>query len=232
MDLWRWLTSQIGEFIVGVVLLLIGYGYFKLGFSVKTLKLLRIVGVILVGVAVLSYLGINLFATEEAPPSETVGAFEVTASESMSHLTVDNNANVVTWAVDYNYTTEAFDSSSNYASILFSVDRGLGTVGLVQTYGDVTSIPSISNDTTGQSYPILTKTNDQYNALWNRSDGTSAYKMVTITIAETADGAQVTLNLTLNGDALDAMDVYDSVNIGLSIGGQSWTIQVLEATVP
>jgi len=231
MDAWAWLTSQIGMFVVGVLLLLIGYSYIKLGFQGKTLKLARIGGIILVALALLSYAGINLFSTEEAPPASTVGSFEVTATESMTHLTVDNNAQSVTWAVDYNYSSETFDSSTNYFQVQFSVDRGLGTVGLVQTYGDVTSIPSITNDTTGQSYPILTKTNDQYNALWNRSDGTSAYKMITITIAETADGAQVTLNMTLNGDALDAMDVYDSVNISILIGGETWTVQVLEATV-
>jgi hypothetical protein len=100
----------------------------------------------------------------------------------------------------------------------------------VQTYGDVTSIPSITNDTTAVSTPILSKTGDQYNAIWTRADATTAYDMITITIAETADGATVTLNMTLTLTAIESMHQYDSVDIGLSIGGEVWTVQVLDTT--
>jgi hypothetical protein len=243
MDAIAWLTSQVGMFIVGILLVLVGYGYLKLGLQAKTLKLFRLIGIVLVGLAVLSYAGINLFATEEAAPATSVGSFEVTASESMGWITVDNNAQLITWAVTYNYTAGDFtgvggaaggagaESQSQYCQVQWTVDRGLGTVGLVQTYGDVTSVPSVTNDTTGLTYPALTKTNDQYNALWNRSDGTTAYKMITITIAETADGAVVTLNMTLNGDAIGSMDQYDAVNIGILIGGETWSAQVLLASV-
>ena len=231
MDAWAWITSQIGMFVVGVALLLIGYGYLKFGFSLKTLKLMRIGGFILVVLAVLSYAGINLFAAEEAPPAGTVGSFEVTATESLAQLTVDNNANTITWAVAIgNYSTPAFVSNCQYFNVAFTVDRGLGTVGLVQTYGDVTSIPSITNDTTGVSTPVLSKTGDQYNAIWTRADATTAYDMITITIAETADGATVTLNMTLTLTAIVSMHQYDTVNIGVQIGGEVWTVQVLDTT--
>lgn len=239
MDAWAWLTSQVGMFVVGVILLLLGYGYFKMGLSLKTLKLFRIGGVILVALALLSYAGINLLGAEEAPPATTVGTFEVTGSDAQAWVTVDNNAQLITWAVTYNYTAGAFTGSAGagvatqtqFCQVSFTVDRGLGTVGLVQTYGDVTSIPSVTNDTTGLSYPVLTKTNDVYNALWTRADATTAFEMITITIAETADGATVTLNMTLNGDAIGSMDQYDAVNIGILIGGESWTAQVLLANV-
>lgn len=236
MDAIAWATSQVGAFIIGVVLLLIGYSYFKIGLSAKTLKLLRVGGVIAVAYALLSWAGISLFAAEEAPPATTVGSFDVTATESMGWITVDNNAQLITWAVTYNYTAGDFTgatgpSNSQYCLVSFSVDRGLGTVGLVQTYGDVTSVPSITNDTTGVSTPVLTKTNDQYTAIWTRADATTAYEMVTITIAETADGAVVTLNMTLAATAVQSMSQYDTANIGIMIGGETWTAQVLLATV-
>ncbi len=236
MDAWAWITSQIGMFIVGVLLLLVGYGYFKMGLSAKTLKLSRFAGIILVVLALLSYAGINLFAAEEAPPASTVGSFEVTATESTVQLTVDNEANLITWAIQANYTSGAFctgvpatesNDNTEFLSVAFTVDRGLGTVGLVQTYADVTSIPSITNDTTGTSYGLLTKTSDQYNAIWTRSDATSAYDMITLTIAETADGVTVTLNMTASISALLSMHQYDTVNIGIMIGGEVWTVQVL-----
>jgi hypothetical protein len=239
MDAWAWITSQIGMFIVGAILLIIGYGYFKMGLSAKTLKLSRFAGIILVVLALLSYAGINLFAAEEAAPASTVGSFEVTATESLTRLTVDNEANSITWAVTYNYTAGDFsngvgagtDTQSQYAEVNFTVDRGLGTVGLVQTYADVTSVPSITNDTTAVSTPVLTKTGDQYNAIWTRADATSAYDMITLTIAETADGVTVTLNMTLAASAIGSMHQFDNVNIALLVGGEVWNVQVLLASV-
>ena len=145
--------------------------------------------------------------------------------------------------VTYNFTAEDFtgvggaaggagaESNTQYALISFNVDRGLGTVGLVQTYGEVTSVPSISNETTGDSYDLLTKTNEEYNALWTRADDTYAYEMITVTIAETADGAVVTLNMTLSSTAVGSMEQYDVVNLGVVIGGESWNMQVLLANV-
>jgi hypothetical protein len=115
--------------------------------------------------------------------------------------------------------------------VTFQVDRGLGTVGLVQTYGDVSVIPSVANDTVGESYALLTKTNDQYNALWTRADATTAYKMITITVAEDHNSETVTLNMTLDGSAINAMDQYDVANLTVLIGGETWTVQVLLATV-
>jgi len=243
MDVISWATSQIGAFIIGVVLLLIGYSYFKIGLGAKTLKLLRVIGVVAVAYAVLSWAGISLLGTEEAPPASTVGSFDVTASDAMSWITVDNNGQLITWAVTYNYTAGDFSgvgtaaggagaqSNSQYCLVSFTVDRGLGTVGLVQTYGEVTSVPSITNGTTGVSTPTLTKTNDQYNAIWTRADATTAYEMVTITIAETANGAVVTLNMTLAATAIHSMDQYDVANIGVLIGGETWTAQILLANV-
>ena len=167
----------------------------------------------------------------------------MTGSESSTWLTVDNDAQKFTWAVTYNFTAEDFTgvggaaggagaaSNSEYGEFTFQVDRGLGTVGLVQTYGDVLTVPSITNDTTGDSTPVLTKTNDQYNAIWTRADSTTAYDMITLTIAETADGVSATLNMTLSSTAIGSMDLYDSFNVSVYIGGETWTLQVLLSTV-
>lgn len=231
MDLWAFVTSTVGMFVIGLFFVGLWRGWWLKSTTKEQKKLSSWIGVPLVCIALLSYAGINVFVTEEAAPAGTVGAFEVTATESLTQLTVDNNANLITWAVDIgNYSTPAFVSNCQYFSVAFTVDRGLGTVGLVQTYGDVTSIPSITNDTTAVSTPILSKTGDQYNAIWTRADATTAYDMITITIAEDADGATVTLNMTLTLTAIESMHQYDSVNIGLMVGGEVWTVQVLDTT--
>jgi len=243
MELWAWLTSATGLFVIGALAALVGWKYIKTGWGSQTLKLLKVVGVVAIGAAVANVAGISLIGTEEAPPATTVGSFEVTGTESMSWITLDNNLQTITWAVTWNWTAGDFSgvggpaggagaqSNSQYCQVAFNVDRGLGTVGLVQTYGDVNSVPSVTNQTTGISYPLLTKTNDQYNALWTRSDASTAYKMVTITVDEDHDGEAVTLNMTLNGDCIKSMDQYDAVNIGILIGGETWTVQVLLANV-
>jgi hypothetical protein len=95
----------------------------------------------------------------------------------------------------------------------------------------VKTVPSVTNQSTGTSYALLTKSNDQFNALWTRADASTAYNMVTLTIAETADGAVVTLNMTLSSSAIGSMIQYGVQNIVIDIGGQTWTCQVLLSTV-
>ena len=243
MELTVWLGTSTGLFVVGIGLLFLGYNFLKLGLDSGTRKLLKYGGFGAIIWALAIYGGFTLVGEEEAPIAVTVGAFDVTTSEAMSWLTVNNQAQTVTWAVTYNYTSADFtgvggaaggagaESNSQYALLSFSVDRGLGTVGLVQTYGEVSSVPSISNDTTGDTHSILTKSDDQYNAIWTRADSTTAYEMITVTIAETADGAVVTLNMTLASAAVGSMEQFDTANIGLVIGGESWAVTVLLANV-
>jgi hypothetical protein len=216
-------------FVIGIGLLALGLGAIELGISKKGKNFLKLGGIGLVAWAVLSWSGISLVGEEGPPPSSVAEDFTVTATESLAQLTVDSAGQTITWAAQYNYTSAAFISNTQYFQVVFTVERGLGTVGLVQTSGDVVSVPSVYNSTTGQDYPLLTKTGDQYNAIWTRADATTSYELVTITIGEAVDGVAVTLNMTLSGGAVGSMDLYDSQTITLSIGSQTWTVQVLLA---
>jgi hypothetical protein len=229
MDIVAWLTSTTGLLVVGILFLLIGYGYLFQGAKVKTKGLLRMLGFVLAFFGVMGMLGIQIFATDEAPAASTVGSFEVTATESSSWLSIDQNAKKVVVAMAFDISDDDFTGNTEYVEVTFTVQRGLGTVGLVQTYGDVSSIPSVSSDT-GDSYPIILKNDDLYEADWEREDASTANKMVTLTIAEDDDGVEAILNITLNSDAVAEMDAYDSEDITVTIGGQTWTIQCLLAT--
>jgi len=225
------MDTMIVLFFLGIGMLALGLGAVELGVSKKGKKWLKLIGVVVAGYAMLSLAGISLIAEEQAPPASVVEEFNVIASESLNHLTVDNNARTINWAINIgSYSTPAFVSNCQYFQVIFSIDRGLGTVGLVQTYGDVTTVPSVTNDTTSVSTPILTKTGDQYNAIWTRADATTVYDMVTLTIAEDDDGVTVTLNMTASLTAVQSMHQYDVVNIGLMIGGEVWTVSVLDTT--
>ncbi len=245
MDLWAWITSTVGLATIGVVLILLGYRVFDLGWTAKGLKRAKMIGILFIAGAVALNYGVFSLTSTEAPPATSVGSFEVTVADSMSWVTEDNNAHTITWAAVYNYTAGDFSysgtvgssptygqqSNTQYCQVVFTVQRGLGTVGLVQTYGQVKTVPSVANQSTGTSYALLTKSNDQFNALWTRADASTAYNMVTLTIAETADGAVVTLNMTLAASAVGSMVQYGVQDIVIDIGGQTWTCQVLLSTV-
>jgi hypothetical protein len=223
-------TDPVVLMVLGVFLLALGMGVVA-GLSKKSQSFFKLIGIAVIAFGIMSWSGISIFGEEQAPTQSVTGTFDVTATESLAQLTVDNEAQTITWAVSIsNYSTPAFTSNSQYLQVVFSVSRGLGTVGLVQTYGDVTSVPSVTNGTTGVSTPVLTKTGDQYNAIWTRADLTTAYDMITLTIAETADGITVTLNMTASLTALSSMSHFETQNIGLSIGGEVWTVQMIAAT--
>ena len=225
---WLW-TTAAGLACVVVAAYVVLSDKLKFGISPGVKKGAKLVGIV-AGLALIANLaGVGLTAST-APAATSVGSFEVTAAESSSWLTLDQNAKKVICACDYNTTASDFDDNTDYIEVTFTVQRGLGNIGLTQTYGDVSSIPSVSSSS-GDAYPIITKTNELYDADWEREDSSTANKMVTITIAEDDDGVDVILNITLNGDAVSELDQYDTVDIGVTIGGESWTIQVLLATV-
>jgi hypothetical protein len=230
MDLWAFITSTTGLVLLGLAIALIGYGYIELGWTGRSKRMCRFIGVAMVALGVLSWAGIPLLGEEEAPTQETVGSFTVTGSESESFVSLDQVAKKFVIAVNFSDGGDTFNGGTGEFDVNFTVQRGLGTVGLVQTYGDVKTIPSVTASS-GDSYPIISKTSDQYNADWTRADLTTANKMVTITIAEDADGAEVMLTITLNADAVAEMDQYEAVDIGVLIGGENWTIEVLKSIV-
>ncbi len=228
MDIIGWAESATGAFIIGVALLLVAFRYIPNKMTVKTLGLFKLGGIVAIAFSLLSVAGIQLFATTSAPAA-SVGAFTVTVTDAQAWISEDNNAHTITWAVTHNYSDPTYAQASNSGVMYFNIQRGLGSVGLVQTYGELTTVPSVTNGTTGVVYPLLTQTGGQYNAVWNRSDGSSAYKMITVTIAETADGAVVALTMTLSTSALQAMPLYGSQHIALAVGGQTWDVTVMVA---
>jgi len=226
-----WLSDPTGLFLLGVILLMIGLGVVELGLSRKAKQFLKLGGVALAAYAALTMMGVSLVSESEAPPASVTGDFDVTATESMSHLNVDNTGHVITWAVTYSYSSQTFSSGTQYAQITFSIDRGVGTVGLAQTSGNVVSVASVANSTTGLDYPLLTKTGDQYSAIWSRADGSLGYERISLTIPEDSDGVVAGLNMTLSPTAIHSMDQYETKIISIEIGGETWSVQVLLASV-
>jgi hypothetical protein len=230
MEPWAFITSALGMFLIGLALALVGWNYIPNRLSVKTKRASKFFGVILVVAAIATYSGISIFGEDTSAPASSVGTFVVNGSEAESHVTLDQVAKKFVVAATFDTSDADFTDNTGLFNVTFTVQRGLGTVGLVQTYGDVSSIPSVS-DTTGTAYPVIAKSSDQYSATWTRADDTTANKMVTLTIAEDADGVEVSLQIQLNAEAFAQMDQYDTETIGITIGGENWSIVCLLASV-
>ena len=226
VELIEFLKSTVGMDLLGLALLILAFDYVKTGISGRTKGLLKVMGIALVAYAALSYSGVQ-FTLDENQPAATVSGFDVIGSDSHSYITVDQEGKSFTWNTAYDHTADAI-VGADQATLTFSISRGLGTVGLVQTSTDVVSVSEVTNDTTDINTPILSKTGTQYNAIWTRSDGSTGIETITVTIAEDADGASVSLNLTLSQGAVRSMALYGTAIIHLDIAGQPWTVSVLE----
>jgi hypothetical protein len=218
MDLLQFVQTPLGAGLLGLALLVVGYGYFKLTMSERSKGVLKLLGIVLVAYAALTYMNIPI-TIEQEPPASTISGFTVTGSEAHSYVTVDQASQTFVWNTGYDWSGDAIDGATQ-ATFTFSIARDLGNVGLVQTGAEVVSIPDVYNDTAQTSASLISKTGTQYNAVWTRSTGTGI-ESITITIAEDADGASVSLNLTLSQAAIRNMDAFDTQVIRL------WAIEVL-----
>lgn len=226
-DLIEFLKTPIGAGLLGILLLAVGCGYFKLTMSERTKGFLKLLGIGCLAFTVLTYMGIPI-TIENNQPSTTVSDFTVTGSESHSYVTVNQDDKTFVWTTGYDWTGEQIEGATQ-ATFTFSITRGLGIIGLVQTSANVATVPNVVNETTDVSASLISKSGEQYDAIWTRSSG-SGIGSITITIAEDADGALVSLNLTLNQAAVRNMDLYDTQVVRLDVAGQPWAIEVLQTS--
>ena len=228
--LWTFLLSATGAGLVAAFCLLVAYRYLFPDVKENTRRWSKGIGFIFALICTASLLGVPLLSTSTAPAS-TAGSYTVTASDALAYISEDNAQHTVTVAMNYNYAgAGSFNSSTSAVVVQFNIIRGLGTIGLVQTSIAVTSIPTITG-VNGIAHPIVATSSGLPAATWNQSGVGSANSMMTVNIGESASGAIVTLTMTLDAGAVHVMEQYDSMNIGLSVAGQSWTVVCLLATI-
>lgn len=224
-DLIAFLQTPLGAILSGAAILTIALGYFKIGISERTKGILKLVGVLLIGYGLLSYMNIPI-TSDQGLPGSVIGSFNVVGSESHSYVVVNQDERVFTWTTAYDHSGDAIVGATQ-ATFSFSISRGLGTVGLVQTSASVVSVPSVFNSTTETSSPLIRKTGNQYDAIWTRADSTSGVGSVTITIGSDSDGTTVSLNLTLGQAGVKSMNLYEIQSVRIEVAGQPWAINVL-----
>ena len=225
-DLIEFLKTPVGAGLVGIVLIAIGMGMLKLKISPGTKALCKVLGVLALGYGLAVGFNIPITIGPTNEPGTTVSEFDVIGSESHSYVTVNQDDRTFVWNTAYDHTGDAIVGASQ-ATLSFSITRALGNTGTVQTSASVVSIPDVTNSTTGLSSPVISKSGTQYNAIWQRPDGTQAIMSITATIGESSDGILLSLNLTLSPAGIKNMNLYDMEQISLNVAGESWAISIL-----
>ncbi|MCD6468691.1 MAG: hypothetical protein J7L32_05235, partial [Thermoplasmata archaeon] len=107
--------------IIGVVMVLLAKGYLPWGsFTKKTKDMLLIIGVVLTVAALLTMGilgGLGTGGAETTVTPTTQATFGLTITSSDSEITVDSVTHEVTWAINFNDTSDSFNSGTGSATL-------------------------------------------------------------------------------------------------------------------
>ena len=165
---------------------------------------------------------------------EDDATFDISISEDMAHLTVNDDTLTVTCNIDFNYTGDGtFANQTQYALFNITVDRTDSGSKAVTTKAEVTDVGLINDDGAGDSYTLINK-GTTYSVNWTKAidPGASTVQTVTkrsLTInlhVDPAGANWVLCNITWNGDAIDAMPAYQSEFVYMEVGGNTITVEV------
>jgi len=215
--------------IAGVILVLLGFYGQSVGIAAeKPRKALKLLGALVLIGCLLTYYGI--FEAQSTSVSDDDAVYEIGVSESLSHVTYDSNGYKFTMALSFNDTSGAFVDQTQYLQANFTITRAdtgltdavttgnLGTVGIVDVAG-------ASNER------ILDQNaDDTYKVKWTKSGGISTWEDCTVLVEAGGDN-WVVMNITLNADAVAAMDTYESSTITFTLAGYDFEIVAMKATV-
>ena len=217
--------------IIAIILGLIGWNVIKTGISLKGRGYAKILAFVFALLIIVPVMGLEW--PSEAPPADVsdVAQWSVTASESMSHVTQDAVSRHFTVAMNFNDTTDAFNSATQYFQANFTVQRLDTSIEDAITNAKVTYIPAYST-TSGMTYDILVKgTDHQHEADWTNSQGSTAPIEMTVPYKGSVRVDYIIVNMTASAACVAEMSQYESLQVTLTIGGTSWSIEWLKATI-
>jgi hypothetical protein len=219
-------------FLLGAALLLVGY-YGKKTLGKKPAQWFMGFGVIAIICAALVYTGAAAIInppTNEIVPSAT---YDVTCSEAENELSVDATAHTMTWAIDYNTTSNAFVSSTGVGAFNFSIARSDVLLTSAVAAVSLGSVPTIDVSGAADEYLIDQNADDSFNVLMQKTvDGISmtAYESINV-LVEAGSSAYVTVTITLNGAAAHAMTTNDITGFSLNVAGEIWHCTVIADSI-
>ena len=120
------------------------------------------------------------------------------------------------------------DAGNDTAYINFTVAREDTGAAWAYTKAEVATIGTFENETSGISSAIISKTDDQYDADWENSQGDTANMEMAVPYGEVRTETVGCL-IELNTGTIGAMDSLDQVPITFNVAGETFTVFVQKA---
>ena len=218
----------VGIMSVGAVLLAVGYFGKKMigGQASKMMLALGLVALLFGGIA---YIGIPNGDGNEVEPAETA-AWDITVSEAENETFLYANEHRVVVAMSFNDTSNAFVDNTGVITLNFTASRADALLINAICRGSIGSVPTVDVAGAADEYILDENADGSFNALWTKSNAVTSYESAGM-VVEAGDADYMTLQITLNADAVAEMSQYESCDLIVTIGGESWTIEFQKVTV-
>lgn len=200
--------------LVGTALILCGI----LGWDLETRskKALRFFGLLIAAFALGGMAGAS--ATVQSEPPHVLTDLTISATPQDSFISCDNATHQIVWNIVFNSTSQACAGGSWEAAVQFDIQSNEAVNGEV-------SVTLLSVSSVGD-HPILSRTtNGSFEARWTLgNDWTWGSRSLEVV----ANGhVNVVLDMLLNPSTVALMHPLDSELVTISVGGMTWTVEIL-----
>jgi hypothetical protein len=226
-------ATWITYFAIGAIILLCTFLAWKfLSVNNTVVGIFGTIGLIACVFGLVVYTGAlaSTQIVEEETPEWDISA-TLDADETWNTLYSDEN--MIQMAVSFNDTSDAFVSNTQYLEANFTIlraDAGSENAKCLCQLG-ISGVPLIDVSGAADEYILDEVSTGEFDWEWTKEGATTGvYEQVYVVVEEVGD-SWVVLNITLNAAALVSMDTYETAEIDFTIGGESWTIEVVKAVV-
>ncbi len=216
-----------GMFMVAIVL--VGVAYFgKKTVGAQASKWMMAIGIVALLFSLIAYVGVPL-ADDDANVIEQP-AWDITVSESENETYVYASQHKVVVAMSFNDTSDAFVSNTGVFTLNFTASRADALLTNAICRAQINSVPTIDVAGAADEYILDENADGSFNVLFTKAGAITSYEAANV-VVEAGDSAWVSVQFTLNADAVAEMNQYESVELTFTIGGENWTIQIQKADV-
>lgn len=216
-----------GIIFAAIALLLVGY-FGKKMIGKQASKWFMAFGLIFLLFGGITYVGIP--GDDGADVVTEVAAWDITVTESENETYLYALEHRVVVAMSFNDTSDAFVDNTGVITLNFTASRADALLTTAICRGSIGSVPTVDVAGAADEYILDENADGSFNALWTKSNAVTAYESASMAV-EAGDADYMTLAITLNADAVAAMSQYESAELTVTIGGESWTIVFQKVTV-
>jgi hypothetical protein len=215
--------------LLAVMLLVLGM-YGGKTFGKQAGKLMMAFGAIFAILAVLTYAGAGGYLQSGEPATIAESAiYDVSVSESEGEVYAYASEHRIVVAMSFNDTSNAFVSSTGVFTLNWTLARADSMTTDSVAKLSLGNVPSVDVSGSANEYIMDDNSDGTWNALFTKAGGITSYETANV-LVEAGSSAWCSVVFTLNSAAVAEMSQYESVNMPITVGGETWTI-VLEKAI-